>query len=124
MKETVRWKKVLRNGLSRYQVSDNAQIRIKLTRKVLPFSAERNGEKMVSLTFFGKPKTFSINELMFQTFKKTTEKMYDDVPDIEFLAKTERFSENEEDYGGRGGGEWEEIRVLAKKATYNKESKY
>ncbi len=27
------------------------------------------------------------------------------------------FSKNEDDYGGRGGGEWEEIRHLAKMAS-------
>jgi len=85
-------------GFSRYQVSDNLEVRVASTKRVLD-TQDYAGGKLVRLTSsIGRMESFKVDELMLEAFNKN-EVDYDEIPDIKFPDHPNQFSKFEDDYG-------------------------
>ena len=114
----VEWRLINKAGLKRYSMNQMGDIRSESTRVAIDFRYNDKGERYVVLIYRGKERDFIVSHMIEITFPDLRNAHGGrEVVRIILPAKDRRLSTNEDDYGGKGGGEWEEIRDLAKGAT-------
>ena len=109
MKHKIEWRKIKIRGLGNYEVSNLGDVRSAFNRHRVDIQIVRGKERYYNLKKSGKEEPFLISELLESTFpleylkkdSQIAQKMY---------PESDQLSQNEDDYGGRGGGEWQEIK--------------
>lgn len=92
------WTKIKIRGLGGYEISTSGRVRLINHHKCVLTAENDKNEKCVILVVRNKKKLFTIQDLMFKTFKKTFRNDIGLV-DLQMLKKPSVFSENEDDYG-------------------------
>lgn len=120
MKNEPVFKEINDKLLKRYEISETGVVRIAIEKRIIPSFFDKNRRDCVSLICRGRKKKYFIKELLMKTFN--IKRIEDEsIAHIDFLAKPDQFSANEEDYGRNENSiHWQKIKELGKKATYNK----
>jgi len=113
MKEEETWKTIKINGLSRYQISNCRNVRIKITKELIPIE---NG--VVSLLKFNKREMFLVENLRGITFDKN----FKEINQYQkYVEENYVFSQNEDDYGtGVNAIHWQELKKEITKIKFLK----
>lgn len=116
MKQEIAWKGVALKGMARYEINNIGEVRFAMTRQRIPPTIVGNSERFYTLMYYGREKKFLISELLEHTFgMRSVEEIQDYNSKVKIEPFSAQFSKNEDDYGGRGGGEWEEIKEFLRK---------